>query len=64
MKKGQDNGQTGKKGGIIRKVGKKSPQNAVLKVKRLSNKLKKVNKIFQFSEDFGASAGEGIWNSG
>ena len=34
------------------------------KVRRLSNQLKKVNKIFRFSEDFGASLWEGIWRSG
>ena len=35
-----------------------------LKVRKVSNKLKMVNKIFCFSEESGTSAWEGIWHSG
>ena len=61
--KDQENGPTSQKGGKIRKVGKNVHKMQLYKVKKLSNYIKKFNKIFQFSEDFGASALEGIWHN-
>ena len=63
MMKGQENGKQAKKVGKIEKLVKRSTKCDFV-IKKLSYYIKKVNKIFWFSEDIGASAWEGIQHSG
>ena len=65
--KGQQNGQLSQKGeqnDISLKNVNKIIRIFIGKVKKLSNQLKKVNKIFRFSKELSALAWEGVRRSG